>query len=624
MCGINGIHSASLPGESGNRIAAMNRRIAHRGPDDSGIFIDDRTALGHLRLAILDLSSAGHQPMEDESGRFVIVYNGEVYNFNEIRKELPAVQFRTRTDTEVILEAYKAWGKDCLSRFNGMFAFAIWDKQEKELFIGRDRLGIKPLYYHVEGECLYFSSEIRGLLASGAVPGRINKERLHEFFTYQTVHSPNTLLEGVSMLPPGHYMVAKEGRVTISEWWSPAKNKRVCPQNLSYNEICREIHRLLTASVERRLISDVPFGAFLSGGIDSSAITGLMSRISNQKVKTFTITFDESAFSEAKFARAVAEKFGTEHHEFRLRPADFLHELPRALGAIDHPSGDGPNSFIVSRITREAGITMALSGLGGDELFAGYPVFRDALQIEKYRSFYRIPIPLRRLAGYAAALLTGTARGDKISQLFGLEDASPENLLPLYRQIGAPQHVRNLLSFDDTGMDAMKRIILHEIHNSTESLPLLSKISIGDITTYMQNVLLRDTDQMSMAVALEVRVPFLDFELVEFVLGIPDHYKTPSYPKKLLVESLGDLLPHEIVHREKMGFVFPWEKWLKKDLKPLCSHHIDQLSTRGFINGDYLKNSWRRFLDGDRKIRWIDIWLCTVLDHWMEENRIES
>ena len=396
---------------------------------------------------------------------------------------------------------------------------------------------------------------------------KINRDVLAEYFTYQTVHAPSTLVKDIYMLMPGHYMLIKEGTISIQRWWSARENYSKASQGKSYSEVCKDVYRLLMASVERRLISDVPFGAFLSGGIDSSAIVGLMSRVQKQPVRTFTIIFDEEAFSEAKYARMVADQFKTEHHEFRLTPDDFLKELPTALNALDHPSGDGPNSYIVSRITREAGITMALSGLGGDEFFAGYPVFNRSLQIQNKKWLFNIPKPIRSLAGAAYAGIKSDITSDKMVQLLNQEDHTLNSSFPLSRQVGLPQHVKGLLGIKTLPADSIKKILATELGNEGNKMPELSKVSIAEMSTYMQNVLLRDADQMSMAVALEVRVPFLDYELVEYVLGVNDEFKKPHFPKKLLVDSLQGLLPDEIIHRKKMGFCVSLECMVEKGIK---------------------------------------------------------
>ncbi|HRB40846.1 MAG TPA: asparagine synthase (glutamine-hydrolyzing), partial [Bacteroidia bacterium] len=344
MCGITGIYGMSSE-KSASTIRLMNNAISHRGPDDEGYYVDEQVALGHRRLAIIDLSPAGHQPMHSNDGNLEIAFNGEIYNFQEVKKLLSGYAFKSGSDTEVILAAYQQWGKDCLQHFNGMFAFAIWDKAKQELFIARDRLGIKPVYYFRQDKTLLFSSEIRSLLQSGIVPRKINSKVIYEYFTYQTIHAPETFINNVFMLMPGHYMTVNASGINIERYWHIVENTDFSSSGKSYQEVCADINKLFFDAVNRRLISDVPFGAFLSGGIDSSAVVGAMSRIHSQPVKTFTIAFDESDFSEAKFAKLIADKFKTDHHEFLLKPEDFLNQLPEAMNALDHPSGDGPNSY---------------------------------------------------------------------------------------------------------------------------------------------------------------------------------------------------------------------------------------------------------------------------------------
>lgn len=408
MCGIAGIVAQTKETALYEpAIRKMTDAIAHRGPDAEGIWNDDHCFLGHRRLSIIDLSEAGRQPFFSPDGRYIMVYNGELYNYREIKLELQRVQqgsaslpyiFKTNTDTEVILAAYIRWGLDCLQRFNGMFAFAIWDKQEQKLVVVRDRMGIKPLYYQYKNGTLLFASEIRALIKSGLIERKLNPEALAEYVQYATVHAPNTILKDVNMLLPGHILEYNQGELTTKRYWN-INNYTKTKQELSYKDTCRGVNQLLTSAVERRLIADVPFGAFLSGGIDSSAIVGLMSKVSSEKVRTFNVSFDESEFSEAVYARKIASKFNTEHHEIKLTPNDFLKQLPEALAAIDHPSGDGPNSYIVSKATRNAGITMALSGLGGDELFAGYDIFKRFYDLEKKAWLNIVPGFIRGVGG---------------------------------------------------------------------------------------------------------------------------------------------------------------------------------------------------------------------------------
>jgi asparagine synthase (glutamine-hydrolysing) len=631
VCGINGIYGLQDQLIAKQKINAMNTCMRHRGPDDEGVFIDEKIALGHRRLSIIDLSSAGHQPMQSYDGRYKIIYNGELYNFKELKFELQRVVsgsghqayiFQTNTDTEVIIAAYARWGSDCLSRFNGMFAFAIWDNQRNELFIARDRLGIKPLYYFYTNNVFGFSSEIRSLLSSDIIPKKLDEENLIDYLRYQTVHAPDTIVKGVKMLMPGHFIEMKNEKLTIKKYWSITRNISKESESKSYNDVCKDVNILLTKAVERRLIADVPFGAFLSGGIDSSAIVGLMSKVSDVKTKTFTITFDESEFSEAKYAALIAKKYNTDHHEIKLSPADFINELPNALNSMDHPSGDGPNTYIVSKATKNAGITMALSGLGGDELFAGYDVFKRSLELNKRSWLNIVPKGFRGIGGNLLTKIKPSVASEKISELLKNDKIDFNSFYSLSRQVLMDKQISSIINRESLSGNKVSEII-EELHLTTSNHKL-STTSIAEISTYLQNVLLRDTDQMSMAHALEVRVPFLDYKLVEYVLGVPDKFKSTTSPKKLLVDSLGDLLPAEIVNRPKMGFTFPWKSWMKKELRSFCEEKMISLSKRKLFNENGVMKMWNDFLSDKPTSTWSRIWYLVVLENWLQQNNIED
>lgn len=599
----------------------MNDALAHRGPDDAGIFSEAGISLGHRRLSIIDLSAAGHQPMSFSNERYMIVYNGELYNFREIRNELHDISFQTNSDTEVILAAYAKWGEACLDHFNGMFAFAVYDKQSQELFIARDRLGIKPVYYSQTKEHLAFSSELRGLFASGLVKKKLDENSLQDYLRYQTVHAPATIIENVKMLLPGHFMKIKEGKVEIKCWWKlEIKSASVNPTK---EEAQKVVRKLLRDAVERRLIADVPFGAFLSGGIDSSIVVGLMSEVAASRVNTFSITFDDTEFSEAVYAKQIAEKFKTIHHEIKLKPEDFLRELPEALDAMDHPSGDGPNTFVVSKATKKAGVTMALSGLGGDELFCGYDIFKRAVELENKKWLNAVPLGIRVLVGNKMKKNAGVA-GEKKAAVLGLKEINFASFYPVSRQVLLDEQIAKIASQNKSASNAVYAVTSEIAEKYPDTDHLLSRVSLAEMSTYMQNVLLRDTDQMSMAHALEVRVPFLDYTLVEYVLNLPDSLKFPHTPKKLLVDACKDLLPDEIVNRPKMGFTFPWKGWMKNELKPFCEARLENLGKRRQFNADGLNSLWNSFLNDDPKVTWSRIWPLVVLSHWLEKNEIES
>ncbi len=483
MCGINGIIGIQNVVIAKEKIIAMNNRMSHRGPDDEGIFVDENIALGHRRLSIIDLSSAGHQPMQSFDGRYQIIYNGELYNYKELKFELQRVVagsnqqayiFQTNTDTEVIIAAFARWGIDCVKRFNGMFAFAIWDNQNKELFIARDRLGIKPLYYLYVNEIFAFSSEIRSLLASNLISRKLDQNSLVDYLRYQTVHAPNTIVKGIKMLMPGHFISMKNNELRIKKYWDINSFIKPADAKASYNEICKNVNELLTKSVERRLIADVPFGAFLSGGIDSSAIVGLMSKVSTEKIKTFNISFDESEFSEAKYATLIAKKFNTDHHEIRLTPQDFLNDLPSALKAMDHPSGDGPNSYVVSKATKRAGITMALSGLGGDELFGGYDVFKRNLDLNKKAWLNGIPKIARSFGGEVLTTIKPSIASEKIAELLRKNKINFQSFYPITRQVLMDKQILNIINRNQLTKNRVAEIIeeSHISHLTSHKSPL--------------------------------------------------------------------------------------------------------------------------------------------------------
>ena len=617
MCGINGAVSFVHTLDS-CAIAAMNKAIEHRGPDNDGIGLYTHCSLGHRRLSVIDLSPDGNQPFLSSDGRFSMVYNGELYNYLEIKSKLTTYKFKSGSDTEVLLAAYLTWGEDCLQHFNGMFAFAIWDKEKNELFVARDRLGIKPLYFYKQDGWFLFSSEVRALLASEIVPRKINKRVLSDYLRYQTVHAPNTMVKHVQMLAPGHFIKINKEAVEIKKYWdfSDAAKKL---NDKPVDGIKSDIKDLIYRSVGRRLVSDVPIGAFLSGGIDSSALVGIMSEVSTRKVDTYSIVFDESEFSEAIYSRKMAKLFKTNHHEVKVTPNDFLSLIPQALASMDHPSGDGPNAFVLSKYIKKEGITVAISGLGGDELFCGYRIFKQAHKISGWDKMLLAPKFCRQAFGYGLKKIKPSVSSTKIASLIGGDNFNLETVYPVFRQVILEDDVSNLLD-KELIEENMVGLLAKDL---SSNIPFLSKVSRLEIATYMQNVLLRDTDQMSMAHALEVRVPFLDHELVSYVAGVPDKIKYPHSPKQLLTDSLDGLLPREIIHRPKMGFVFPWENWLKNELRAFSDEIVNNLAQRDILNGKVVLDLWNRFLKGDERVTWSRVWPLIVLENWLSKNGIE-
>lgn len=619
MCGITGIVGKDIPQGVVQRMTAA---VAHRGPDAEGYFEEGQVRLGHRRLSILDTSARGNQPMSDPTGRYVLIHNGEIYNFRQVRAAL-GFAHGTETDTEVILAAWIRWGPACLERFAGMWAFAIWDRVEESLFIARDRLGIKPIYYCTSGGRLLFGSEVRALLASGMLQPRVDVAGLASYLLYQTVYGEGTLVEGVKMIPPGHYGTWKAGQWQLNPWWDIWTHARPDARTMDQEEIHRQIRSLLDQSIARRLVSDVPVGAFLSGGIDSSAVVALMAQASSQPVDTFSVVFEEEEYDESEWSGMMASRYATRHHPILLKPSHFLDALPAALRAMDHPSGDGINSYVVAQVTRAQGIKVALSGLGGDELFAGYPVFMQLPSICN-QGVFKLPHPLRLALAAGYGLLRQGRAAAKKRAVLSLSTPSLGAVYAIFRTVYDWPETRAMLALP-TGAPHPLATILDSHAHAREQLPLFSQVSGLEIGSYTQSVLLRDTDQMSMAHALEVRVPFFDHDLVEFVMGVPDVHKHPHYPKQLLVESLGGLLPQELVHRKKMGFVFPWEQWLRGELKDFCGQRIQRFAQRGLLaQPALLPQVWQEFLAGKGPWLWPHIWLVVVLEDWLQHNGIAS
>jgi asparagine synthase (glutamine-hydrolysing) len=598
----------------------MNQAMAHRGPDADGVWSDHLVCLGHRRLSIIDTSEAGNQPFHSTDGNYVLVFNGEIYNYIELRTELSAFhQFTTETDTEVILAAYAQWGIQMTERLFGMFAFVLYDRHKGDIHVVRDRMGVKPLYYYKSTKGFVFASEIRSLLASNLVPKKLDRNSLAEYFTYQTVHAPKSILEDVMILEAGHRLCFNGGTLESVCYWNPKNPPLAAVDAMDRDGICAEVKKRMIDAVSMRMRADVPFGAFLSGGIDSSAIVGLMAMQTSQRVKTFSVTFNEKGWDESNYSNLIAKKFNTDHCEIRLNASHFMQQVPAAIAAMDHPSGDGPNTYVVSQVTRQAGVKMALSGIGGDELFAGYDVFKRLYRLEHLDWARWIPLILRQTLGQAYSTLRPSVAAEKIAETLQTPGLRWHEVYPLVRAIYTKSQVSKFFKNAAPAIDflakdcrAMEKI----------QLPLLSKISLAESNSYLQNVLLRDSDQMSMAHALEVREPFLDHRLIEFVLAVGDQDKYPHYPKQLFVDAMGDLLPPEIVHRQKMGFTFPWATWMRDELRPYCEEGIQALKQVEALDPIALEEAWQGFLKNHPHYTWSRLWPMVVLGQWIRINGI--
>jgi asparagine synthase (glutamine-hydrolysing) len=635
MCGIFGIvaRGARIPD---GVLERGTQSLAHRGPDDSGtILLRDsisdsvEVGLGSRRLAILDLSPLGHQPMHDtETGNW-IVYNGEIYNFRDVRNELEqaGASFVSHSDTEVLLKAYARWGEECLSKFRGMFAFAIWDARHHRLFIARDPMGIKPLYYAQAGSYFLFASEVRTLLGTGLLKTRIDPAGLINYLTFGSAYDPLTLVEGVRSLPPGQTLTWESGVLRESSYWDLVDESTTVGRSADSSSAGTEkgaagrLQPMLEEAVRLQLVSDVPVGVFLSGGIDSSALVSILSR-SGVKASTFSIVFREADFSEAEHSRSIAAKFHTDHHEISVSQTDVLKAIPDALGAMDLPTMDGINTYFVSRETRRAGVKVALSGLGGDEVFAGYSSFRAVPRMERFAQFWKhVPRVVRGPVASAFAALSPD--NDQNRKLASLASDNGRVLHPYFlsRMLFTPAQ-RNLLlrtsdgSADETAAESQRDLL-------QRALPLdpVNRVSYLESRCYMLNTLLRDADFMSMSQGLEVRVPLIDHQLAKAVLALPGAWKLNGTPKKLLVAALAGSLPDEIVHRPKRGFTLPFEHWMRQELRseiePVVSaKRIDNGPLGGLLDGTEVRKIWQQFLHGE--VSWSRPWSLYVLQRWCE------
>lgn len=628
MCGIVGIVGSDRRSTL-DALRRMAAAVAHRGPDDSGEEIVSIpgavVGLGHRRLAILDLSPLGHQPMGDAATGNWLSYNGEIYNLGELREELKGRghQFRSRTDTEVLLAAYGEWGLEAFPRLRGMFALGLWDGSLQRLVLARDPFGIKPLYYCRLGNLFLFASEVRALLASGLVPRRLSLEGLVSYLQSGSVQGPWTIVRELRSLPPGHYMVIEprqKGPLVEERNYAGQlpSSTTLSDEALSYEEAITSIRESLKESVRLHLASDVPLGVFLSGGIDSSAIVALMSQVAKERPRTFSVVFAEKKFSEASHARLVAERFGTDHREIHLTEKALVEMLPAACLSMDQPTMDGINTYVISKAVRETGITVALSGLGGDELFAGYPSFR---RVRGAGILGRVPSWVRRASAAAGARILNHTTRQRKAWDFLAADGSPGSVYALSRELFSAGEIAALMN--GASPPGTLRASIDRFPDDP-----VNAMSLFELKGYMANTLLRDTDFMSMAHALEVRVPFIDSTIVPQVLKVPGEWKLDSRrPKPLLLDAVGALLPEEVWRRPKMGFTLPFERWmlgaLAEEIDDVLSNNRVSLSMIG-LDSSEVQRVWRKFQVDPAAVGWSRPWALYILARWCELNQVTT
>lgn len=600
MCGINGIAFSPKSGRqiNENLLCRMRDVIAHRGPDDSGAFIDGidgSVGLGHRRLSIVDVTH-GMQPMKNGSGDLVITYNGEIYNHADYREELIAKGhvYQTHCDTETILHLFAEYGRDCVEHLRGMFAFAIWDKNKKELFIARDRLGVKPLYYvHDEQGNLFFASEIKSLLEAGAVKAEVNYNALPDQLANHGTSADETLFAGVKRLMPGHTMTWKDGRLDIRKFWDVGFEPK--HEARTDAEVVEEWRDLFRHSVKLRLMADVPLGMFLSGGIDSSAIAAMMSEMVSEPIKTFSVAFNERDANELEYARLIANKYKTDHHEIMVTPEQFFAELPNLVWHEDEPLGfiASVPLYFVSKLAQEH-VKVVLTGEGSDEIMAGYGRYQKAVALlnygEKYESF--TPGFLRDAVRSGVATLPG-ALNKKLKRTFLALDADVESLyfdnFAIFTKAMQPQ----LLSAESKARisDANPYSHLQKWFDSADAEELLDKLLYADTKTYLHELLMKQ-DQMSMAASIESRVPFLDHKLVEYTAKLPVEYKLRGKTTKwILREAMKGILPDEILTRKKMGFPVPVGAWFRNEFRHVMDEYVlsDRSLSRGIFNAQFVR-----------------------------------
>ncbi len=614
MCGIAGI--VELEGDGApdrDVLERMARVLVHRGPDDEGFAVLGCAGLAHRRLSIIDLSG-GHQPMEAGDGEVTVIFNGEIYNFLEVRAQLEAAghAFQTRSDTEVILHAYQAWGVESVRRLNGMFAFAIWDAPRRRLFAARDRLGKKPFYYTHSRQRFVFGSEIKALLAVPGVSREIDPAALDEFLSQMCIGGARSIFRDVRKLPPAHWLTLEEGRLAVGRYWDLEFGAQ--PPARAEEEYLDGLEQHLRRAVERRLISDVPLGAFLSGGVDSSAVVAIMARASSRPVKTFTIGFEEKGYSEIEDARIVSRHLGTEHREYIVKP-EAIAILPDLVWHYDEPFGDSsaiPTYYVCQMARRN--VTVALSGDGGDELFAGYTRYREALS---RRSWSLLPSVVRsRLLAPIAETLPPEWPGR--NRLYALAHHSPDapgyglGIYPYIKESLYTPELSSAIAASDPGEGTCA------LPREVRSLDLLSRLQYLDTTRYLPDDILAKVDRASMAHSLEVRAPLLDYELVEYAAGIPPALKLQGGTSKYLFKRLlSRLLPDSVFSKPKQGFAVPKGAWFRKELRLAARERL--LDGRTLDRGYFRRGAVERLLahhEAGRRDYSDWIWCLLVLEEW--------
>ena len=614
MCGIAGVlayRADRSPSREG--LQRMAEVLAHRGPDEQGLYLSGPVGFAHRRLSIIDLAS-GQQPMKSPDGQVCLIYNGELYNYPELKVELEqkGYVFRTRSDTEVLLALYLYYGLDAFPKINGMFACAFWDHRTRQLVLARDRFGKKPLFYYQNAHTLLFGSELKALLAYGGIERKVNLSTLHEYLTYSYIVSDQTILEGIYRLPPAHALVVRDGQVTCRSYWDfTMQPSAKLPEE---EAVVEHLGELLSQAVKRRLLSDVPLGAFLSGGLDSSVVVALMTQLSGRPVQTFTIGFEEAAYSELEDARVVADYLGTDHHEMIVKPAAF-DILPRLVWHLDEPLGDSSAvpTYYVCQAARQH-VTVALSGDGGDEVFAGYMRYQE---FQRYQRMTRLPTWMKHgIIRPLTAVLPFTWPGWNYLYAMGelAADALPSGL-------GIYPYIQEKLY----SPDFQAHLHMHQPHAPAQRLVQqaahldpISRYQYVDTLQYLPADILTKVDRMSMANSLEVRSPLLDVMLVEYMATLPATLKLRDRVSKYILRKFcGRILPDSVLTKRKQGFALPKDRWFQKELRTAAEDLLldSRTLTRGYFQPRTLQRLLQHHATGQRDYSgWI--WCLIVLEMW--------
>ena len=624
MCGICGIlYTDPERIVDGNLVNNMNDSIKHRGPDDSGVYINKNVGLGFRRLAIIDLSPAGHQPMTNEDGSVWIIFNGEIYNHRELREELlkKGHTYRSRTDSETIIHLWEEEGERCVEKLRGMFAFAIWDSNQQTLLLARDREGKKPLFFAELQDRLLFGSEIKAILQDPAFMAQPDLEAIHLYLAYQSVPAPYSAFKGIKKLPPAHTLLFKNGRVTLRRYWKLSyREKRIIKTPQDEIALQEEIIERLREAVKLRLMSDVPLGAFLSGGIDSSIIVALMAGLMEQPVKTFSIGFTYEEYNELPYARQVAEQYETEHHEFIVTP-DAQAIIPDLIWHYNEPFADSSAipTYYVSKLAREY-VTVVLTGDGGDENFAGYPRYQNQGEHSLNKNY---PSMLYRLLRPKGLMQTLSQHGGGWAKNFNrLKDLDQQKLLYYYRITHFHEEYQSQLYTQDlwerlNGLTTVDWML--DIYRQSDAGNYLDATLDLDLRMYLPDTLMTKTDIASMAHSLEARAPMLDHKFLEFVASIPPELKLKNgvESKYIFKKAVEPYLPHDIIYRKKMGFGVPIEHWFRHELRDMVRDILlsQQATQRGYFRREYIEGILNRHQNQGESWQYL-IWNLLMLELW--------